>query len=595
MNKKFQKSSLDEARLTVFELIAQCPKRVPPDKKKKGTNPNKSFFDGAHLSLLVLEWAGDATDKQKLKANVGADIEALRQARYKVKGSAVMERALCSALSQLDMPLEMFVDKVLAYCRARGLKIHGLEDQLDGQSIEENHSNHKPARVSNLPRRHSRAFLGRADELSALDEKLREAEGPYICIHGMGGVGKSEVARQYALASSNEYEVVCWIDIRSQPNIELALLNFAEDYLSWNKPEELPIGRQISQMWQYWQSQGYEKTLIVFDDISDYAGLAGALPPGDERFRCVVTSRLTPGAGAAEIEITTLDEQESIELLRVLVGKKALSGEPDTAARLCKRLGYLPLALHLVGAYLSVHPLVRLAQLELRLEENGLEDSALGSQADSGIQSVLQLSWEDLSSTGKQLACRIALCSAGMVHWPLVEACYSKEDTSVAQNARDEELARRHLLELGDESCIEIHPLVHDFFVVKFNLYPAKEELRQAFFNVLVAAATGFPQHASKDDIESFSPAVSATKKFVQTILDGNSNQDGLWLCTTLGRYFEGIGSFDEAIFWHQKSIEIGEQFKGEELKLLTSKNNLAVALYLSGNWAEARGIHVGE
>ena len=69
--------------------------------------------------------------------------------------------------------------------------------------------------VSNLPAR-NRTFTGRDEALAQLHAELRAGASRRRCcrleaVHGLGGVGKTEFALEYAHRFGSDYEVVWWI------------------------------------------------------------------------------------------------------------------------------------------------------------------------------------------------------------------------------------------------------------------------------------------------------------------------------------------------------------------------------------------------
>jgi hypothetical protein len=65
---------------------------------------------------------------------------------------------------------------------------------------------------NNVPYAGATAFVGRAKELGTLHKQLECEERVTICaVSGMGGVGKTELAIQYATQQLNSYPGgICW-------------------------------------------------------------------------------------------------------------------------------------------------------------------------------------------------------------------------------------------------------------------------------------------------------------------------------------------------------------------------------------------------
>lgn len=80
--------------------------------------------------------------------------------------------------------------------------------------------------ITNLPRR-NRNFTGRGELLERLRGNLRAGAGAAVtqteAIHGLGGVGKTELALEYAHRYASDYALIWWV-IAEQPTTVVATL-----------------------------------------------------------------------------------------------------------------------------------------------------------------------------------------------------------------------------------------------------------------------------------------------------------------------------------------------------------------------------------
>ena len=196
-----------------------------------------------------------------------------------------------------------------------------------------------------------------ADVRKQLTEGKRTAIGQTAAFRGLGGLGKTQLAIEYAYRYRDEYpNGVIWLN--ADQDIDAQLIDIAEK-ARWLAPEsDHKYKIQIAQQ----RIRSYSDCLIVFDNLEHRQAIEPYLPEPEANPHILVTSR-TDHAGFQPVALDPLDGSLSRELLTKEAGREPGSLDEDNAIQgIVALLGGLPLALELAGAYLGHRPSVTFKQ-----------------------------------------------------------------------------------------------------------------------------------------------------------------------------------------------------------------------------------------
>jgi hypothetical protein len=139
---------------------------------------------------------------------------------------------------------------------------------------------------------------------------------------------------------------------------------------------------------------------------------------------------------------------------------------------LCKWVGYLPLALELLGKFFSRKPDWSIDRLLKALKEKRLEAKAFtlteSRMMDQlGVASVLELSWQELNESERKLAYVLGMVEVSPIPWSLVESYLPEIDSEDLEDTRDNGLIARSLIERISDGNYHINPIVQQYFRIK--------------------------------------------------------------------------------------------------------------------------------
>ncbi|HEY6797192.1 MAG TPA: FxSxx-COOH system tetratricopeptide repeat protein [Kineosporiaceae bacterium] len=371
----------------------------------------------------------------------------------------------------------------------------------------------RPPAVWNVPPRNPH-FMDRTEVLNELRSQLRRGQHTMVlhALHGLGGVGKTQLALEYAHRFCSDYELVWWLDAEHRALIagQLAALS---GQLGLPATESMPV--QVDRVRA--ELRRRSSWLLIFDNAQRPEDLIDYQPGGTGHV--LVTSRY-PGFGGlgGQLEVDVLARPQTVALLRRRVPDLA----EEVADQLADELGDLPLAAAQAAGYLEVTGLPP----EAYLRRFRRRRASLLAQGDViGYQGRLDTAWtlslERLRSdspAGAQLMqlaaflapdpipLRLFTQHAHLLDEPLRTAVGEPDELDdVVRMIVDLSLIRRH------DDRVQLHRLVQA--VIRSQLTPAEQHRGQErVLTLLCAGRPGDPNDPSTwGSYRELAPHVLAT------------------------------------------------------------------------------------
>jgi tetratricopeptide (TPR) repeat protein len=206
-----------------------------------------------------------------------------------------------------------------------------------------------PAIWGNVPQR-NKNFTGRSTLLELLSHAEPSNEPRTRALQGLGGVGKSALAVEYAHRYGQEYDLVWWIPADHPALVRSSLAALAAPLGLTTAIASGIETAAVAALDALRRGAPYTRWLLIFDNADQPEELNQIIPrgPGD----VLVTTRNHRWQGVVEtISVNVFDRDESVEFLTRRAPRTIHSAEE--ASRLAEKLGDLPLALEQAGALLA--------------------------------------------------------------------------------------------------------------------------------------------------------------------------------------------------------------------------------------------------
>lgn len=222
--------------------------------------------------------------------------------------------------------------------------------------------------VWNVPYRRNPYFTGRDDLLERLTQQFAPEEseqGTSIrqaaltqpqAIKGLGGIGKTQIAVEYAYSSRElgRYTHTLWVNARNAEAIIASFVMIAELLPNFAAKHE-EDQQKLAQAVKRWLEQCEQRWLLIFDNADDLTLIQEYLPQIGQGSVLLTTRASAVGSLAASLEVGKMSPMEGVQLLlhRTQRSESASDEAVNEAINIVIALDYFPLALDQAGAYIG--------------------------------------------------------------------------------------------------------------------------------------------------------------------------------------------------------------------------------------------------
>ncbi len=247
--------------------------------------------------------------------------------------------------------------------------VAGLRRALDDLSFSPASAVHRTLPpIWMIPYPRNPFFLGRDEVLVRVHTHLHRGQGQAIAfsqphaISGLGGIGKTQLAIEYAYRYHQDYEAVLWARAEDHEALIASYIALATRLrLPERESKESAVIIEAVKVWLH----THQKWLLLLDNADDLDLLPPFLPPSAGGHLLITTRASAMQRLATLLEVEPLsDEQGAVLLLSraglltaETEGAQASHEDRRVATLLAHELGGLPLALDQAGAYIEANAL----------------------------------------------------------------------------------------------------------------------------------------------------------------------------------------------------------------------------------------------
>ncbi|NKE62150.1 tetratricopeptide repeat protein [Lentzea sp. PSKA42] len=504
------------------------------------------------------------------------------------------------------------------------------------QAFRKRNQDDPPPIWGNVPPKNPN-FTGREELLEQLGKRLTAGGTTAVlpsALHGMGGIGKTQMATEYIYRHVQDYDLIWWIEAARTTQIKASLTELARQLGLPGASEAntaVPAVREALRL-----GRPFRRWLLVFDAAESPEEVLPFFPtngPGE----VLITSRNPDWAGVARpLELAVFKRDESIELL----GKRGPEIDVDDANQLAEKLGDLPLAVEQAAAWRAMTGMPVAEYLRL-FDESVAEilDTSAPPDYEVSVAAAWNVSFDELKTRNPAAHQMLHICAffssepisrdlftgvSRVSISPELDAAL-RDPIKLARAIRD--INRYGLAKIDHgNNTLQLHRLVQLVLRKRVMAPQLQAQMRHGAHQLLASLDPNDPEsarhwpryrellpHAYAADLidcedgwvrqlainlmrflfawgdhdEAARFAEYARKKFEQQL--GPTHAHTLDVAQRLGFYLWGLGRYEEAARVNQLTLQRRIQVSGEDSEeTLALQTNIVIDLRAKGDFAQA-------
>lgn len=473
-----------------------------------------------------------------------------------------------------------------------------------------------PPVVWNVPYRRNHFFTGREDILHTLRQALLADEQPVAlsqpqAISGLGGIGKTQTAIEYAHRYREHYSVVLWVRAESHDVLLSDYLTIASLLNVPDRNNQDPE-RVVKSVLDWLDT--HTDWLLILDNADNLSIVHDFIPSSGKGHILLTTRAQAPGTTAQRIELDKMSKDEGTFFLlrraKRLKGAITLAEVPSSertqAQDIVDVLDSLPLALDQAGAYIeetgcSLSDYLKFYKTRSnRLLRTRGKDSAGHPEP---VATTWSLSFEKVKQANPAAAELLQLCAFlhpdAIPEKMIVDGAAELSPTlqATVEDELDLNDAIRELLRYSlvkrdaDARILNIHRLVQ---VVLRDALEKEEEQAWAERTVNIMGRV-FPKSNDSASIWSICQEYMPHAETCSTLIQQKkvSSLQAATLLNNAGAYLTERVQFGEAEAFMQRALSIRERTEPESAPVAETLNNLALLYWLQARYEEAESFYL--
>ena len=432
--------------------------------------------------------------------------------------------------------------------------------------------------IQNIPYRQNSFFTGRDEVLKQLYLTFRskKTKVKMQAISGLGGIGKTQIALEYAYRYQKHYRAVFWAQADSREGLVSSFVAAAQLLKLPNNDVQNQYN-VVKDFKRWMETRG--EWLLILDNVQDLALVTDFVPPLYGGHILLTTRIQEAGALALHIKVEPL----APELAALFLQKRATGNRLDkniernsefqrtTALEIAHELGYLPLALDQAGAFMQVSSSGLGGYLNLYRQKKAVlfeEHDGVTQDHPDTIVTTWSISFKEVEAINAGAADLLRLCAflhsdaipeemikEGAIHLGLQLQAVVTDELSL--NKAIITLLRYSLIDrLPNRNALNINRLVQVVLKHKMDIETYKQWAERCVR--MMSAVFPVPEPSLWARCERFLPHAQACMQLIEQ--NHMEFPESTRLLTRIGRYLKERAHYKEAEPFVQRALTISSE-----------------------------------
>jgi tetratricopeptide (TPR) repeat protein len=413
-----------------------------------------------------------------------------------------------------------------------------------------------------------------------------------LAAHGLGGVGKTELAKYYYLHPPTPYTLRAWFHAEDRGGLYTQYIDLAKAN-GIEYPKEMPIEEQAMLVKRWLESQ--KDCLLIYDNVPGARGLEGLLPEQGKHHILITTRNDVEWPAHQKVDIDVMEKGEAIDLIVKITGYQK---EDPKLLELVNTLERLPLALAQAAAYM-VEKKTNIADylsLYLKYQPKLLSDSTLALHPKHEPVWItfninLEALEKDCPAALSTLHKASFLASSDIPEALLKSSLEDKEEAPTDPIWPDIKsyIGKYSLMRIDSESRkLSMHRLIQDILRSKCSEAESKEILKEISLTIISIQPENDKTVESIALVRSLLLHIEAIASHLKKFFNEQECTD-FDLTFYLGNAYDTLGDYDKAKECFYNNLLIKQKlYPDDHLDIAILLNNLGMACDCLGEHAEA-------